>query len=69
MRTLAIASALLESRQTFRYELLLAVSANSSGDMTRSPLGLTGKLYMRLIRDTYWGNAESPVALVLGTRR
>lgn len=31
--------------------------------MQELPRHATGKLYKRLIRDTYWGNADVPVAL------
>jgi long-chain acyl-CoA synthetase len=37
--------------------------------MQELPRHQTGKLYKRLIRDTYWGKATTPVALVPGTRR
>ena len=37
--------------------------------MAELPRHQTGKLYKRLIRDTYWGKAQTPVALVPGTRR
>lgn len=37
--------------------------------MAELPRHQTGKLYKRLIRDTYWGKTDSPVALVPGTAR
>ena len=37
--------------------------------MVELPREQTGKLYKRLIRDTYWGKAATPLALVPGSRR
>ncbi|MCW1381492.1 acyl-CoA synthetase [Novosphingobium sp. KCTC 2891] len=37
--------------------------------MQELPRHQTGKLYKRLIRDAYWGKAQTPVALVPGMRR
>ena len=37
--------------------------------MQELPRHQTGKLYKRLIRDTYWGKAATPVELVPGSRR
>jgi long-chain acyl-CoA synthetase len=37
--------------------------------MQELPRHQTGKLYKRLIRDTYWGKGENPVALVPGSAR
>ena len=37
--------------------------------MQELPRHQTGKLYKRLIRDTYWGKAETPVTLVPGSAR
>jgi long-chain acyl-CoA synthetase len=37
--------------------------------MVELPRHQTGKLYKRLIRDTYWGKAATPLELVPGSRR
>ena len=62
--------ALAEDLITYGKQHLSAIKCPRSVDFDREmPRHPTGKLYKRLIRDTYWGKATTPVELVPGTQR